>query len=166
MLLVLQKPHIICFLWVSKDFCSCSICSIHDGSQDGQTPSGMGRQESRGTLGRQESRVTLGRQESRGTLGRQESRRTLGRQPSRGQLQRQQSSNRVVERDTYTQGKANWKDTLRGSSRPNERSGLDTGEQRKSSRSHSMHGHQHGNANHTETGTRRLLDPGQARRWG
>jgi len=94
-------------------------------------------------------------------LGRQESRGTLGRQASRGQMRRQQSSNKVVERDTYTPSKADWKNSLRGSSQTNGKADSEAREGRKNSRSHSV---QHRNGNHNETGTRRLLDPGQARR--
>jgi len=122
-----------------------SICSIHDG-QDRQSP------------------APLGRQASKGNLGRQGSRGTLGRQPSRGQLRRQQSSSRMEDRDTYTSGKANWQDSLRGAPLKNVKSDWESGSQKKNSRSHSLHGRQQGNGSSADGNSRRLLEPGQARR--
>ena len=113
---------------------------MHDGSQDGVSGGGA----------RRDSRPGLGRQESKGTLG---------RQGSRGTIRRQQSASRLVEKDSYTQGRTSWKDSLRGSSASNE-----TMKERRGSRSSSVHGQGRQGGN-TENGTRRLLDPGQARRW-
>ena len=87
-----------------------SICSVHDGSQDGQlVPGGLARQGSRAQLKKQQSR---------------------------GQMKRQQSASRmVVERDTYESGKGKWQNSLRGTSKANEGEGRN---ERKTSRSHSI----------------------------
>jgi len=97
-------------------------------------------------------------------MARQASKGTLGRQPSRGQLRRQRSSSKIEkERDTYTSGKANWQDSLRGSSLTNGKSGAWEVSPRRTSRSSSVHGKQNGNGYQSDSGgpNRHNLDNNQ-----